>query len=383
MNRDTEIALLEEVIELSGKRSAYLGDTTGQVPVHIYTDPNRFNAERAAIFQNTPAMVAHSSQLPEANSFLRVAHGGAAVLLTRDADGLVRAFHNVCRHRGTRLVDEPCGKKKRFSCPYHAWTWDNQGKLVGIPHEKQGFPDLDRDSLGLVPLTCREQYGFIWVASAAWDGNIDAYLEGLGADFAWFDAASLTVAAQDVQMRHCNWKILVEGGIESYHFKVAHKKTIAPFFKDNLSTYQLFGPHMRSVLARKTVDDLNNQTREHWALRDHANVLYTIFPSNSLLVQSDHIVWIQMLPVAVDQTQVIIATLAPKDGRTEHWQKNQHITVTTLNEDFTIGDSIQSGLNSGANTHLNFGRFESALKEFNTLVDKRLAASGFVGTLAV
>ena len=184
------------------------------------------------------------------------------MLLTRDGDGRVHAFLNVCRHRGSRLVDEVSGCKRRFSCPYHAWTWDNRGVLKGVPHGDKGFPDLDKSALGLRRLACREHHGWIWL-SAVPDGAAPveafdpaAYLDGLDRDFDWLDAGALTVAHTDEQIRAVNWKILIEGGIEAYHFRVAHRDTIGPHFPDNLSSYRMFGPHIRSVLPRAALADL-------------------------------------------------------------------------------------------------------------------------------
>ena len=91
-------------------------------------------------------------------------------------------------------------------------------------------------------------------------------------------AGDYQVLHAEEQLRAVNWKILVEGGIEAYHFRVAHRNTIAPYFFDNLSTYRCFGPHMRSILAEKTLTDLAEQPVDSWRLRDHAQVLYSIFP---------------------------------------------------------------------------------------------------------
>jgi phenylpropionate dioxygenase-like ring-hydroxylating dioxygenase large terminal subunit len=182
------------------------------------------------------------------------------------------------------------------------------------------------------------------------------------------------VVHQDVTVRDANWKILVEGGIEAYHFKVAHRATIGPHFEDNLSSYRCFGPHLRSVLPRTSMAKLTEETRDTWRLRDHAQVLYTLFPSTALLVQQDHIAWVSQEPVAAGQTRVRVSTLAPtaEADKTDHWARNHAITTTTLEEDFAIGESAQSTLSSRANTHMLFGRFEGALDAFNKTVEAHL-----------
>ena len=123
--------------------------------------------------------------------------------------------------------------------------------------------------------------------------------------------------------------------------------------------------------------ELPSLNQNEWRLRDHAQLLYTLFPASALLVQSDHISWIHFEPLAVDATRIRLCTLVP-GNRTElaedleHWKKNHKITVDTLTEDFEIGESIQSGLASGANQQLTFGRFEGALAQFNSIVGEHL-----------
>ena len=107
-------------------------------------------------------------------------------------------------------------------------------------------------------------------------------------------------------------------------------------------------------------------------LRDHANIIYTLFPTTQLLVQQDHIVWINSRPVSASETELRLVTLAPisrlKDD--DYWEKNHRITSDTLNEDFVLGESIQESLETGANEHMTFGRFEGALPQFNRVVKR-------------
>ncbi|MEM7284016.1 MAG: SRPBCC family protein [Pseudomonadota bacterium] len=381
MDRATEVRLIREILGLHDAKSAFLDDDISHSPVQHYLDSERFSAEQDRILRRQPQAVVHSSELPEAGSYLRRDFAGLPVLFTRDSTGQVHAFLNVCRHRGGRLVRSHAGCKQRFSCPYHAWTYDNRGQLVGVPHEQQGFPGLDRDKLGLKRLGCVEKYGWIW----AWgrdDGlpDIGATLSGLAEDLEWLQGTDLHILHAEEQVRSVNWKILVEGGIEAYHFRVAHRNTIAPYFLDNVSTYVSFGAHVRSILAKRSITDLRNQPEESWRIRDHAQVLYSIFPTSQFLVQSDHIAWIQSTPVDVETTKLRLSTLVPKnrmeaEGDLAHWAKNHAITVQTLNEDFDIGEEIQAGLKSGANEYLTFGRFEGALDRFNRVVNERLLSS--------
>ncbi|MDE0384622.1 MAG: Rieske 2Fe-2S domain-containing protein [Defluviicoccus sp.] len=374
MDRATEIELLEELAGLRRARGFWLDDEVATSPVARYTSPERFARERGRLFRALPAIVAHASELAGPDAFLTRELAGLPLLLTRDAGGAAHAFLNVCRHRGTRLVDAANGCARRFVCPYHGWTFDNRGALDAVTHEAAGFPGIDKQGLGLKRLGCAERHGWIWVAAAgATAPDIDGFLDGLAADFAWLDAGALRIVHQDTQERAANWKILVEGGIESYHFRIAHKDSIGPHFQDNLSSYRVYGRHIRSVLPRARLDAMIERPRESWSLRRAANLVYTVFPSAQLLVQEDHVVWIQTLPLAPDRTRLRIATLAPAASEdTTHWRRNHAITVETLAEDFAIGESIQGGLDSGANAELRFGRFEGALDRFNRIVESEL-----------
>lgn len=371
MDRETERELIDELLGLKRQNAHFLDASVTRNPVSHYLSEARFHLEREKIFLRLPVTAAHASEMAAPGDFLRRDLAGRSVLLTRDKYGVAHAFLNVCRHRGTRLVDEEAGCKHRFSCPYHAWTYANSGELIAAPHFDEGFDSEDKADFGLQRLPCTERFGMIWVALE--DGQIDfddhfapltAELDALGMD-------AMCVAHANIKTHKANWKILAEGGIEAYHFKVAHRDTIGPYFEDNMSSYRMFGAHMRSILMRTTMAQLTAENRDEWRLRDHAQVLYTLFPTTTFLVQSDHISWVQAEPVSAGETRMRVATLVPEPevARTDHWHRNHLITTTTLDEDFTIGESIQSTLESGANHNMVFGRFEGALNAFNRVVD--------------
>ena len=377
MERETEIGLIEELLGLREAKSHYLDDEIEFNSVDQYQSEAIFQRERDQMFARLPAVAAHVSELPNPGDFVKREIAGRSILVTRDAEGEVHAFLNICRHRGTQLVDDESGCKHRFTCPYHAWSYANTGELVSVPHMDTGFPDLDKAQYSLKSLQCEERFGFVWViATPDVSFDFDAYYAPIAAEAEGLDLANMAIAHEEIKVHNSNWKILVEGGIESYHFKVAHRKTIGPYFEDNLSSYQMLGDHMRSVLMRSSMHVLRDQPTDQWRLRDHANIIYTFFPTTQLLVQKDHVVWINSRPVSAGQTELRLATLAPKSrlGEEAYWEKNHQITSTTLNEDFVIGESIQNGFASGANDVITFGRFEGALPEFNRTIKRHTAA---------
>lgn len=381
MHRNTEIALIKQVIGLATQKSAYLDPTIAHSPISRYTSPERFDREMSLIFRRRPVVLAQSSELDGTNAFLTKRFLDLPILLTRDAEGKAQTYLNVCRHRGAMLERDATGCKRVFTCPYHGWSWTNQGSLRSVPHEEQGFPDLPRAERGLRRLPTTEAYGFIWIIAdpdLSTPPDVTNLLGDLAPDLDWLGLADHRIAqVQSIDIK-ANWKVLMEGGLEAYHFRVAHKETIAPYFMDNLTPYQVFGQNMRAVLPRKTMIDLPQTDEATWDIRRDANLLYTLLPNMQLLVQQDHIMWFLFEPLAPDTTRIRMATLAPKSAeRTaemeDHWAKNQKITHTALMEDFELGEEIQSGFASRGNPSHLFGRYEGALNRFNLIIEEMLS----------
>ncbi len=183
-----------------------------RVPVSAYRDEEVWQREREGIFRRSPIVVAMSAHLPEPGSYRALDAGGVPVLSVRQEVGGVRVFLNACRHRGAQLCEAGLGTARRFTCPYHAWTYDNAGRLVGVPHERTGFPSLDREQRGLVSVACREAHGLVWVRLEG-DGPIEleSFLGTLTDDLEALDLASLVPFATEVQRRRVNWKVAYDG----------------------------------------------------------------------------------------------------------------------------------------------------------------------------
>lgn len=374
MNKAEEISLIGELRDLAQEKRCYLDDAPASNAVWKYTDSRHFEREQERLFRAMPRIAVHASELPTPDSFLRREVAGLPLLFTRDGEGKVHAFLNVCRHRGARLVDEESGCRNRFTCPYHAWSYSNQGDLLKAPFGDQGFPDLDTSKMSLKALACEERHGWVWVVPNGDPLYLDTYLAGLGEDLAWLEGEDLEIKGEETIERDANWKILIEGGIEAYHFKVVHRKTIGPHFPNNLSSYRMFGDHIRSILPRAGIAEVDAKDMEQASIRDKANVLYTFFPLTNLLAMPDHVVWIHNEPLSAGRTRLRICTLAPKSNTdAEHWARNNVIAQETLAEDGEVGESIQSGITAGANDAFQFGRFEGALTAFNATIDRYVA----------
>lgn len=376
MNREVELRLIDTCLANARDKTIPRPGREVMVPVDRYLDAAHFEKEMTGFFRNHLNFAAHSTQLPEPGSFLTTTVGSVPVLISRNAEGKVQAFLNVCRHRGATLERRERGQCKRFVCPYHAWTYDLDGHLVHLRH-REGFPTLDVASVSLKALVCEEYRGFIFVGidPKQVDLELDEGARRLIDEIAEFDFGELAAYRVETHELAANWKLLVEGGLESYHFKIAHRDTIGGLFSDTASIFERVGRHMRSVLPRTTLAKLDPEHQADWKLVQHANVLYTLNPNASILVQDGHYGVIRMDPLAVDRTRVTLMTVGrtpngPSAGRIrEFLEANHAFTVKTLMEDFVLGEEIQRGLQSGANAQLRLASYEAALEAWHEVLD--------------
>ncbi len=379
MTRDEELQLIAECLQLVGDQRPFAPADETLVPVAKYVDPKRFRAELAHIRQSMN-IVGHVGEVADPGDFITRDIAGTPAIVVRQRDRTLKAFVNVCRHRGARVELRQSGRCRRFVCPYHAWTYETDGSLALVRHA-EGFPSLDVESTSLVELPCIEAGGLIWVCPDPSTGSTElgASSQTIVGDLEWLGSPGSSVFAREERLWRANWKLIVDGGLESYHFKIAHRNTIASFFADNISTYRFFGEHIRSVLPRISILELLQRPEAEWNLREHSHLLYSIAPNASVLVQERHLDLIIADPVSIDETRVQILTLAPAapaDGRSGKEQAfleaNHAFTKHTLHEDFALAEQIQSGMASGANEYFRFARFEGALSEWHRRLDERL-----------
>jgi phenylpropionate dioxygenase-like ring-hydroxylating dioxygenase large terminal subunit len=249
--------------------------------------------------------------------------------------------------------------------------------LAGIPH-RYGFPNVDPAQTGLVELPADEQGGFIWVVPKP-GAQIDvaSYLGPLAEELASLGVAAHCVYESRTIDRALNWKLGFDVFLESYHVRRTHDATIAPLFLDNVGAYDSFSPHLRNLFPKRTIVELRHQDRSTWNLRQHANILYILFPNTALLVQPDHLSVIHSFPAGPASTRTLAYTLIPEpatsDKARRHWDANNAIFYAAIDEDYAMGEAIQEGLASGANAVLKFGRFEPALTRFHDAVSQFLA----------
>jgi phenylpropionate dioxygenase-like ring-hydroxylating dioxygenase large terminal subunit len=379
MEHSTQVRLIREIHALLDAGTTDMVEGQGRVDVDRYIDAERADREREVLFRKWPHLVAHVSQLRRPGDFVATDVAGIPILITRTDEGL-RAFLNVCRHRGTRLVDPgTCGHgRKRFVCPYHAWTYGNDGALLGLPHA-EGFPDLDRERRGLVEVPVAERAGLVFVRPQPGGAPLDLgeFLGTPGAELESFGLADHHVYESRTLHRPVNWKLVFDLFLEAYHLRYAHRRSIFPMFFDNLGAYERFGPHMRNLFPKRSIAELRDLDEADWDLRAHSNVLYILFPSTILLMQPDHVSVLRVYPEGTDSSRLETFTLVPTKPETEqerrYWDKNIAILYAAIDEDFAMGATAQAGFRSGANQELLLGRFEQALVWFHQEVDSAIA----------
>jgi len=344
-------------------------DTAAQptrLPVAAYADAARFERELPRLFRGTPIAVGHVSQLQQPGDFFTHDASGLPLLVARGDDGRIRAFKNVCRHRGTRVEGAPCGQRKAFVCPYHAWSYARDGHLLGRPHE-DGFAGIAREERGLVEVPVGEAAGLVFVRP---DGPFDAtaWLAPVLEDLVGFGTATATMYDPIAFTKQLSWKLAIDIFLEAYHLRSTHGRSIYPLFFDNVALVDLLGPHIREVLPKRTI----REAGPHGSLRHHANILYHLFPNTLVLVEPDHAAVVHMWPRGPAETLLTAYTLIPEPAATDkartHWDANNAILYSAIEEDFAMGESIQRGLAAGANEDVVFGAFEHALAHFHRQV---------------
>jgi phenylpropionate dioxygenase-like ring-hydroxylating dioxygenase large terminal subunit len=362
-------------------RTTDMADAVTRIDVARYTDPQRLTDEQA-LLRRTPAFVGFSAKLEKPGDYLTHDLLGLPILVLRDHDGVLRAFLNVCRHRGAKLVWEKggCGRRA-FTCPYHAWSYDLRGSLRGIPHEA-GFAGLDRAQHGLVALPVAEAFGLVFVLADPQQPDYDfaGFLSGIRDDLEDFGLSGYLLHDEREIGLNCNWKVVIEGGLETYHVQHAHKRTIAPMFADNVAVADRLEPHMRLYFTKRIAAELVSGDVAG-GIREYGNPLYYIFPNLIILVQPDHATVMAVHSSGTDACIVHGGALVP--AQTEkgpagtpkanaHWDRNVKIFWDALDEDFQMGQAIQAGFRSGANSHITFGRFEQGCAWFHDSLDRRL-----------
>lgn len=351
-----------------------------RVPATNYFDEERWKLEIEKVFKRMPLMLALSCEIANPGDYRAMEAIGMPVLLTRGDDGQVRAFVNMCRHRGSVIMSEGHGNKKRFSCPYHAWTYDQKGALVSVFSEDD-FGRIDKSCHGLVPLPTEERAGMIWVVlNPKSTLSIDTFLSGYDEVLSAFGFESWHLHDRRT-LRGPNWKIAYDGYMDLYHLPVLHRNTFGPQMP-NQALYYPWGPHQRVSSPDPSLLPLEDEPEDTWPTEAMVNGVWTIFPHISIATfyGGGRSVMISQLfpgqtPLESFTVQNYVMEHAPdEEQRKEADEQFKLLEYVVQEEDYGTGLKQQRALLTGAMDNVLFGRNEGGGQRFHAWVDRIIEA---------
>jgi Rieske 2Fe-2S family protein len=287
------------------------------LPGSTYVDEGVFRAEQERIFEQMWFCAVRSADLEGPGTFKTVQIGRESVIVSRNRKGEIRAFFNICRHRGVKLCMQDSGKAERsFQCPYHAWTYDLDGKLIAAPNLTK-MPDIDRQEYGLVKVHIREYLGYVWLCLAeeppSFEDEVMGAIETRLGDvhkIDGYDVANLSLGRRITYDVKANWKLIIENFMECYHCATIHPELteVLPEFADGLAAQYFvghgaeFGDDVKgfTIDGSEGLDIIpgvaEDQDRRYYAITIKPTVFVNLVP--------DHVIIHRMFPMAADRTTV-------------------------------------------------------------------------------
>lgn len=369
-----------------------LGPSVQQLPDYgpstmsadVYTDPVRYELERERVLATHWLIAGRSEQIPQAGDWMSYEGHGETIVITRQPDGSVAAFHNVCLHRGPAIVSElsGCGAR-RFTCPYHGWVYDTKGKLVGVP-EREDFDPVHLASAQSPPVAADEWGGWVWI-NLAGPEVATPLLEAIGPEitsdlgrFKMEDMILHEVLEWDVPV---SYKAIVDGFNETYHVTELHHVT-PEFTKSNRNTsFHIVGDNYMCFVPRPETLDL---LAEEWDHHQYAICHYVMFPMAVFNCNPGHIQLFNPIPVGVDRTKFLTWQLIyPGDHEDPEYQKYFATTMkhweglkVVVGEDIGIYEQLKRTKQSSAyRTHILSDR-ECKIAHYHDQMDRKIRTTG-------
>jgi phenylpropionate dioxygenase-like ring-hydroxylating dioxygenase large terminal subunit len=351
-------------------------DDAVSLPAWIYRDPEFFELEKELIFRSSWQVVCHVNDVLRPGDYHSFEFLGQGVIVLRGEDGQIRSFHNACRHRAARLLDEAqghCGR--RITCPYHAWTYGLDGRLLTVP-QRSDFKGLERERYGLIPLEQEVFMGFVFVRLAPGLPSVREMMAPYVDELAAYRFEELVPQGRvTLRPRAVNWKNVGDNYSDGLHIPVAHA-----------GLTRLFGGSY-GIEARPWVDRMWGKLRDipsaNWSeqryqallpkvphLPEERQRLWTYFklwPNLAFDIYPDQIDFMQWLPVSPAQTLIREIAYVHPDARREmraarylNWRINRRVSL----EDKGLIERVQAGMASEAYTVGPLGESEVCLRSF-------------------
>jgi phenylpropionate dioxygenase-like ring-hydroxylating dioxygenase large terminal subunit len=343
------------------------------LPGWTYRDPEFFELERQVIFRKSWHLVCHVNDVPTAGDYLTFSFLGESILTVRGADGRVRSFHNVCRHRAARLVDGEQGNcGKRITCPYHAWTYATDGRLVGVPL-RANYPGLDPDHYGLAAVEQEIWRGFVFVRFAPGLPSVADQMAPYAGELASAPLEDIKpLGPARLQTRKVNWKNVADNYSDGLHIPVSHPGLTRIFGKsyaieakewvDKMSGEIMDEPSPRASerMYQKLLKQLAPNETATWSY-------YKLWPNAAIELYPDQIDFMQFVPISPTETLLRYINYGLPDDRREmraarylNWRINRLVNL----EDKDLIERVQAGMASSSYTVGPLGEGEVCLRSF-------------------
>lgn len=379
MEHATQVEQIHKLFHYIDTQTTAMSDQVYHNKVSGYTDPHQLVDEKEKLFRQYPLFMGLSCDVAQPGDYLTDDFSSDPVVIIRAQNGQLNAFLNVCRHRGSRVV-EGCGSAKRaFHCPYHGWSYDQEGRLIAIPYD-EGFATVDRQQRGLRRIPVVEKEGMIWIKTTPGaELDIAAHLGEMRPDLQSYALGGYHHYKTSILRRKMNWKLVADTFMESYHLNSLHKNTVGRILQTNRSSFDPFGKNFRFIIPRHDFEELRGRPEKDWDLLPYTSIIYMLFPNTIFIMQRDHVETWRIFPCGDNPAaaQMYLTFYVPEPVTSEeqknYWEKNWALTLDTVEkEDFPLGEGIQQGFYSGAQKHIIYGNNEPALRHYHTSIKQSL-----------
>ena len=345
------------------------------LPGWLYHDAEFFEAEQAAFLRAAPQVVCHEGEITSPGEWRSIEYLGESVIVIRGDDGAVRAFSNVCRHRGSRLVDGTGGCAKVLTCPYHAWSYARDGRLVGVPH-RQEYPGLETEQLGLKLVALERWHGFLFVTLESGARSVAEMMAPYEDEVALYRFEELQVIGRvTIRPRPLNWKTIADNYSDHLHIPVGHPGLTRLFGRNYRIEAKDHVDRMEGDLAEKESANPSERTYQRLLPRvghlpeSHQRkwLYYKLFPNVAFDIYPDQVDFMQFLPVSATETVIREISYALPDDRREmtaarylNWRINRKVNA----EDTELISRVQLGMQSASYEAGPLGTSEVCLRSF-------------------
>jgi phenylpropionate dioxygenase-like ring-hydroxylating dioxygenase large terminal subunit len=281
--RETRLKIARRIVDHIRNNTSDLAPEAMRNDASVYTDPDRHARERQKLFRETPVVACLSRDIPEAGSYRTFDETGVPIVVVRGPDRVVRAFLNICPHRGARVVRESTGSAKLFTCWFHGWSFDNIGRGVGVP-ERERFGEIIKACDHLTAVPAAERHGIVFViATPGTTIDIDAHIGTFGEQLALLELERAEPVKSQPLTVASNWKYALDTYGEGYHFAALHRKTLAPYFRNDITIYDRFEPHHRVGFVSRDMESWLDKPESEWGAEELGGIHY-LFPNTIIFV---------------------------------------------------------------------------------------------------